>query len=99
VPEVSSQFDRYWNSASAYPAAPFVGDAGADGAASWRRSSRRRAPTVVDRLPRGARKSSLVVDLQSRRLALEWAARTVVEDDPAKTLDALPAPTCCSFPS
>jgi cardiolipin synthase C len=25
VDEVSTQFDRYWNSASAYPAAPFVG--------------------------------------------------------------------------
>ena len=46
VQEVSTQFDRYWNSASAYPAAEFVGpvDADAAGAAAGR-ASRRPVPT------------------------------------------------------
>ena len=34
VPEVSKEFDLYWNSPSAYPAASFVGAPGPDGAAN-----------------------------------------------------------------
>ena len=34
VPEVSRQFDVYWNSASAYPASDFVGSPMPDGPAN-----------------------------------------------------------------
>ena len=46
VQQVSTQFDLYWNSASAYPAAAFVGAAAADAAARLQAAaSRRRVPT------------------------------------------------------
>ncbi len=53
VPEVSREFDVYWNSASAYPASAFVGLPAPDGAANWRPGSRRTAPTRIGCVSRG----------------------------------------------
>ena len=89
VQEVSAEFDAYWNSASAYPAAAFVGVAGADGARDIeaRFAATRSDPGSVAYLE-AVRRSSLVEELQARRLAIEWASARVIHDDPAKTLDA-----------
>jgi putative cardiolipin synthase len=88
VQETSAQFDRYWNSASAYPAAAFVGAPGADGARELEAkfAATRSDPKSIEYLE-AVRKSSLVEELQARRLALDWAVAHVVTDDPAKTLD------------
>jgi putative cardiolipin synthase len=89
VQETSAQFDRYWNSASAYPAAAFVGTPGAEGARELeaRFAATRSDPASIEYLE-AVRKSSLVEELQARRLELDWAVARVVYDDPAKTLDA-----------
>jgi cardiolipin synthase C len=89
--QVSAQFDLYWNSASAYPAAPLVGAAPAAGA------ERRRARVeVVLADPDAAsyaeavRRSSFVNDLLAGRLRYEWVEARLVNDDPAKTLAPSP---------
>jgi len=45
VPLVSAQFDRYWNSASAYAAAHFLAPPPADAAQQLQAALPRRAPT------------------------------------------------------
>jgi len=99
VREVSAQFDRYWNSASAYPAAAFVGPSNADGARDLEaRFAAARADAAAVGYLDALRTSSLVEDLQARRLALEWAVAHVIEDDPAKTLAAADRSDVLLFP-
>ncbi|MFC0135013.1 hypothetical protein CR105_20150 [Massilia eurypsychrophila] len=85
VAPVSNDFDRYWNSASAYPLALIVPpnpDA----------SAVRAEATAVDAGPPAAalqlarRTSTLLPDLVARTLPLEWADTRLVSDDPAKAL-------------
>jgi putative cardiolipin synthase len=99
VQETSAQFDRYWNSASAYPAAAFVGTPGVDGAHELeaRFTAMRADPASIEYLE-AVRKSSLVEELQARRLAIDWGAARVVTDDPAKTLDASSRSDVLLFP-
>ena len=89
VPEVSREFDLYWNSASAYPAASFVGTAGPDAteALEARFTSTRADPDSVAYIA-AVRRTPLVRDIIEHQLAFEWTTTTVVYDDPAKTLDA-----------
>jgi putative cardiolipin synthase len=88
VHEVSKEFDIYWNSASAYPAAPFVGTPGPDGTAALqaRFAATHTDAVAVDYL-KAVRQAALVDELLERRLALEWTTTQVMYDDPAKTLD------------
>lgn len=89
VPEVSKQFDLYWNSASAYPAAAFVAPAGADAAAQLiARFGATRADKESIEYLEAVRDTPLVRDILERRLAFEWATARLAHDDPAKTLDA-----------
>ena len=88
VADVSKEFDLYWNSASAYPAAivlakppPNAGEALQAGFASTRDDPQ--ATAYVDAVAR----TPLVRDLLERRLAFEWTTTELVYDDPAKTLD------------
>ena len=73
VREVSKEFDLYWNSPSAYPAAGFVGAPGPDGAADLeaRFAATRADPESVAYLE-AVRATPLVRDLLDRQLALEW---------------------------
>jgi putative cardiolipin synthase len=88
VREVSAQFDRYWNSASAYPAASIVGRASADAATALEaKFARVRADPASVAYLEAVNRTPLVQDLLEGRLALEWAPARVVSDDPAKTLD------------
>jgi putative cardiolipin synthase len=93
VRDVSKEFDLYWNSASAYPAAGFVGAPGPDDAASLKDkfAATHADPVSVDYL-KAVRDAPLMTELQNRQLALEWTTAEVVHDDPAKTLDTT-APT------
>jgi len=88
VAQVSREFDLYWNSASAYPAAPFVGAGGAAAEAALRArfaavEDDPRARQYVD----AVRRSQFLDDLLARRVAIEWTTGEVLYDDPGKTLD------------
>ncbi len=88
VREVSKEFDLYWNSASAYPAAPFVDTPGTDGRAALEAgfAARHVDPVAVDYL-KAVEESSLIGEIGDRQLAFEWTTVKVLYDDPAKTLD------------
>lgn len=87
VREVSSDFDRYWNSASAYPVTAIVhgDDAEEPQALARRAEERRREPAARDYIE-ALRKLPFVEQLLQGRLALEWAPARLVSDDPAKAL-------------
>jgi cardiolipin synthase C len=99
VHDVSTQFDVYWNSASAYAAADFVGASGLDGAA---RLQERFAATHADPLSveylEAVRTAPLMAELFRRQLAFEWTTSQVVYDDPAKTLDTTARTDVLLFP-
>ena len=99
VPEVSKEFDLYWNSPSAYPAASFVGTPGSEGATDLqaRFAATRADPESVAFLE-AARTTPLVRDLLAGRLALEWSLARAVYDDPAKTLDTTARTDVLLFP-
>ena len=87
VPEVSRQVDLYWNSVSAYPAAPFAGAGGeqARSALQARFAAVRndaRAQPYLDTL----RRWQSLGELLAQRAQIEWARGEVLYDDPAKTL-------------
>ncbi|MEJ8814457.1 phospholipase D family protein [Variovorax ureilyticus] len=88
VQDVSREFDLFWNSASAYPAAGFVGPAAPDAAEQL---LARFAQTEVDPISRAyldaVREATLMDDLRNHSLRIEWTTAKVVHDDPAKTLD------------
>jgi putative cardiolipin synthase len=88
VLDVSSQFDLYWNSASAYPANALLGDPGPAGVARLEKKFADLAedPVALDYV-RIVRATPFLQQLLDRRLPLEWTRAKVVRDDPAKTLD------------
>ncbi|MDH3263800.1 MAG: phospholipase D family protein, partial [Paracoccaceae bacterium] len=82
--DVSVEFDAYWDSASAYPAQPLLGPP---------------APGVLDHAAAEASAlpgseaygaasddSTLVADLLSGTVSLDWVPAAIVSDDPAKGL-------------
>ncbi len=97
--ETSSQFDLYWNSASAYPAAAFVGAPGSEGTRDLeaRFAATQSDPHSVEYLD-AVRGSSLVEELRAHRLEIEWASARIVHDDPAKTLDTSDRTDVLLFP-
>lgn len=87
VGEVSRDFDRYWNSASAYPVSDLVdpGEAEPAGALAERAAGLRQRPEA-QRYLEAIRTSPFVEQLVQRKLALEWSMTRLVSDDPAKVL-------------
>ncbi len=89
VQEVSQEFDLYWNSASAYPAASLVGTGGLDATDRLKAGfAAARADPESLVYVEAVRKAPFVRELLDGRPELEWATARVVHDDPAKTLDA-----------
>ena len=88
VASVSAQFDRYWNSASAYPARMIVppAAAGAAEALAARFGEVRARPDSRIYLD-AVRATPILAALQDRSIELEWTDVRVMSDDPAKTLD------------
>jgi cardiolipin synthase C len=99
VRDVSSQFDLYWTSPSAYPAASLVGLPGPDDAATLdaKFKSTRSDPEAVTYLE-ALRTTTIVRDALERRLVFEWATTRLVRDDPAKTLDTTARTDILLFP-
>jgi putative cardiolipin synthase len=99
VPEVSKEFDVYWNSASAYPASSFVGAPAPNPSADLeaRFAANRANPESVSYLE-AVRATTLVRELLDRKLDLEWTTAQVVYDDPAKTLDTTERTDVLLFP-
>jgi cardiolipin synthase C len=89
VRDVSREFDVYWNSPSAYPAASLVAAAAPDAAAriAARFAAARADPASVLYIE-AVREADLIRELLGDGLALEWTTARLEYDDPAKTLDA-----------
>ncbi|MDB5896558.1 MAG: ybhO 2, partial [Ramlibacter sp.] len=85
VPQVSSDFDRYWASNSAYPADRLL-PAVPDGEAPGARASSGQDPDAVRAYGEAVAQSTFMRDLHARRLPFEWAPTQLVSDDPAKAL-------------
>ena len=89
VVEVSHEFDLYWNSVSAYPAAPFVGPGNADVQAALKaRFAAVAAEPGAGRYAEAVRASPFMRQLLAGRLDFEWSSAQVLFDDPDKTLNS-----------
>jgi len=87
VRDVSRDFDRYWNSASAYPVAALVDSAVAEAAGALaERAAAYRKQDAAQRYLEAIATSPFVEQLVQSRLPLEWNATTLVSDSPAKVL-------------
>jgi putative cardiolipin synthase len=99
VTEVAREFDLYWNSPSAYPAASVLGPP-KKGETYVSRAEP--AATDGDDDPTGyleaIRRSRIVPDLLAGKLELEWLTARLFYDDPAKTLDATARTSVLLFP-
>ena len=87
VQQVARDFDRYWNSVSAYPVTALVDAADAEppGALAGRAASVRRQ-IAAQRYLEAIRTSPFVGQLVRGELPLEWSPARLVSDDPAKVL-------------
>jgi putative cardiolipin synthase len=99
VAEVSKQFDLYWNSASAYPAAALLDAPGPQAAAELqaRFTAARADPQAVAYLE-AVRTTPVVRDLLAQKLSFDWARAQLVHDAPAKTLDTAQRADVLLFP-
>jgi putative cardiolipin synthase len=87
VPDVSAEFDAYWNSASAYPASSLIPAAPPESAAQVREAwSKLNADARAGRYVEALRTTTLVQQLLAGSLPLEWTPARVVADDPSKVL-------------
>jgi putative cardiolipin synthase len=84
---VEEDFERYWNSASAIPAARLLPAAAADALANFAvaANARLQGPKAVAYLD-SIRRSVLVRDLMAGRQAMTWAPARLLSDDPKKGL-------------
>ena len=88
VDAVEQDFDRYWNSQSAYPALPLLGAPGAAAVAAFEaQAARVAAAPEAQAYLQAMRAPTFMADLDKRTVPLEWAPVHVVSDDPAKALE------------
>ena len=87
VPQVSSDFDRYWASASAYPVTLLLPAPDPEALEDLtQRAAQVRNSPAADPYLNALAKSDFVRHLMAGELALEWTAVRLVSDDPAKAL-------------
>jgi putative cardiolipin synthase len=99
VRDVSKEFDLYWNSPSAYPAAGLVGAPGPEGATSLKATfAATRADPEAATYIEAVRTTPVIRDILARKLAFEWTTARLVNDDPAKTLDTTQRTDVLLFP-
>jgi putative cardiolipin synthase len=87
VTDVSEDFDRYWNSASSYPAASLLPrpTAQSKDALDLKLESQRDDP-AARRYQEALATSPFVADMLAHRLAFDWSEVHLVSDDPGKAL-------------
>ncbi|HEX5065819.1 MAG TPA: phospholipase D family protein [Myxococcota bacterium] len=85
VPEVSRDFDAYWNSAAAYPAASLIRKRPPDPAAMWKAVAE--APGAA-RYLEVVRTTPLVRQLVEGTVPFEWSRAHLVSDDPHKVMQS-----------
>ena len=89
VGAVARDFDRYWNSRSAYPAADLLGRPGPDAEQAFTAQvARTVAAPQAQAYMASVRASTFATQLTSKTLVLEWAPVRLISDDPAKVLAA-----------
>ena len=91
VPEVSTDFDRYWASPSAWPVQailPAVGSA--EPARLQARAVRIQDSEAARAYTQAVRQTPFITALLAQQLALEWSPVQMVSDDPAKGLGQAP---------
>ena len=87
VPAISTEFDLYWNSASAYPARLIIDRSPALGRAEFAQRAQDAiadARKYADAIARTPQAQALLAG----ELKFEWTSARVVHDDPDKTLSA-----------
>jgi putative cardiolipin synthase len=82
VQAISRDFDRYWNSRSAYPVASIVPHTAGQPLAQPRMAPSPEARSYLD----AVRRSGFVDQLIRRQLPVDWATTRLVSDDPDKVL-------------
>jgi putative cardiolipin synthase len=88
VRDVSNEFDSYWNSVSAYPAASVIPAATPETMARVRADwEKLRDGAEAADYVKVVRETLLVTQLLDGTLELEWVPARVVADDPAKVLN------------
>jgi putative cardiolipin synthase len=88
VREVSTLFDRYWNSASAYPAASLLGATEPMTETAFRQQVEQvRDSAEAAEYVQALQRSPQVQDLLAGRSRIEWAAARLVFDEPEKVLN------------
>ncbi len=87
VHEVSAEFDRYWSSASAYPAAQLIPAAPRETLQRLTADAARieKSPAAIAYM-NALRASSFVHLVNNRALPLEWGNARVISDDPDKVI-------------
>lgn len=87
VPEVSTDFDRYWASDSAYPAHLILREAGTTQLQAFSEAAARlaNAPAATQDI-QAIGESAFITSLLQGALDFEWAETRMVSDDPAKGL-------------
>lgn len=90
VQDVSDDFDRYWNSQSAYPARTLLPEAAKEDLERFAKSAAsttesRNAQSYVTALEQ----NRLIHDLINNKVELEWAPTRMLSDDPRKALGKL----------
>ena len=84
VQAVSRDFDRYWNSESAYPVVALVNGAVQEAQPLAERAAALRRTSTAQAYLQALHASPFVEQLVQRRLPLEWGKARLVSDDPAK---------------
>jgi putative cardiolipin synthase len=86
VDAVAHDFDRYWNSRSAYPLQLLVPAAPGGPTALAEQAAQVKASAAAQDYLKAARASAFVAQLEQRSLPIEWTQARLVSDDPAKVL-------------
>ena len=86
--DVEAEFDLYWNSDSAYPAAAIVPAAKPDAVAAMKAkfAAVEASPEAVEYIE-AVRATKLAEELTAHELRLQWTSAQVISDEPGKTLD------------
>ncbi|QEI06834.1 phospholipase D family protein [Pigmentiphaga aceris] len=87
VNDVSTDFDRYWASASSYPVKGFLSAATDQDKQRWAdHVANVKGSKEAVSYQQALSESAFVKDLMSQSLHIEWAATRMISDDPAKGL-------------